>query len=97
MTTTVGEAASIEIKNISFNDESAIAPLEKFNEVYTSAEIYLTGELTIDFPEDVKIPVEPNQMVTAVLSGNRIKCALLWGGESDRTFEWAVCSGNIGD
>ena len=36
-------------------------------------QIYINGELTVDFPEDVKIPIEPNQMVTAVLSGNRIK------------------------
>jgi inner membrane protein len=33
----------------------------------------LTGELTIDFPEDVKIPVEPNQMVTAELVGSSLK------------------------
>ncbi len=38
-----------------------------------SLNIYLNGELTIDFPEDVNIPIEPNQMATAVLSGNRIK------------------------
>ncbi|MBW4536536.1 MAG: hypothetical protein KME09_21620 [Pleurocapsa minor HA4230-MV1] len=33
----------------------------------------MTGELTVDFPEDVKIPVEPNQMVTAELVGSSLK------------------------
>ncbi|MGL4884116.1 MAG: hypothetical protein ACRC8K_24125 [Waterburya sp.] len=69
-----------EIKNISFDDEEAlaklnevIAPLEELQQTYSGAEIYLTGELTVDFPEDVKIPIEPNQMVTAELVGSSLK------------------------
>ena len=73
VTTTVGEAARTEIKNLTFNDEDAIAPLEELQRAYPGAEIYLNGELTVDFPEDVKVPSEPNQMVTASLSGSRIK------------------------
>jgi inner membrane protein len=71
--TSVGEAARTEIRNITFNDESAMAPLEELRTAYPGAEIYINGELTVDFPEDVKIPLERNQMATAVLSGNRIK------------------------
>jgi inner membrane protein len=73
VSTTVGEAAKTEIKNLSFDDESAIAQLEELQSAYPGAEIYLNGELAIDFPEDVKIPVEPNQMVTAELVGSSIK------------------------
>jgi inner membrane protein len=73
VTTEVGEAAKTEIKNLTFNDEEAIATLEKLQQTYPSADIYLNGELTVDFPEDVKIPIEPNQMATASLVGNRIK------------------------
>ena len=73
VTTEVGEAARTEIRNLTFNDEDAIAPLEELQQAYPGADIYLNGELTVDFPEDIKIPLEPNQMVTAVLSGNRIK------------------------
>jgi inner membrane protein len=73
VSTTVGEAAKTEIKNLSFDDEEAIAQLEELQSAYPGAEIYLSGELTVDFPEDVKIPVEPNQMVTAVLSGSSLK------------------------
>jgi inner membrane protein len=80
VTTTVGETAKIEIKNISFDDEDAlaklnevIASLEELQQTYPGADIYINGELTVDFPEDVKVPSEPNQMTTAQLVGNRIK------------------------
>ncbi|MDJ0595029.1 MAG: metal-dependent hydrolase [Pleurocapsa sp. MO_226.B13] len=75
VTTTVGEAARTEIRNLTFNDEDAVAPLEELQQAYPNADIYiyLSGELTVDFPEDVKIPIEPNQMATAALLGNRIK------------------------
>ena len=88
MTTEVGKAARTEIKSISFDDESAlaklnevIAPLEELQWADASADIFLNGELMVDFPEDVKIPIEPNQMTTAALSGNRIRfeyCGLDW-------------------
>ncbi|MGK7937575.1 MAG: metal-dependent hydrolase [Xenococcaceae cyanobacterium] len=73
VTTEVGEAAKTEIKNITFNDEDAVAPLQELRNAYPDADIFLNGELTVDFPEDVKIPLEPNQMATAALNGNRIK------------------------
>jgi inner membrane protein len=73
VTTSVGEAATTEIRNITFNDESAIAPLQELQQAYPNADIYLNGQLTIDFPEDVKIPIEPNQMVTASVVRNNIR------------------------
>jgi inner membrane protein len=73
VTTSVGEAARTEIKNLSFDDEEAVAPLKELQQVYPNADIYLNGQLTIDFPEDVKIPIEPNQMVTASVVGSSVK------------------------
>jgi inner membrane protein len=73
VTTSVGEAARTEIRNISFNDEEAVAPLEELRTAYPNADIYLNGQLTIDFPEEVKIPIEPNQMVTASVVGSSVK------------------------
>ncbi len=73
VTITVGEAATTEIRNLTFNDESAIASLEELQRAYPGADIYLTGELGVDFPEDIKIPIESKQMVTAQLVGSRVK------------------------
>jgi inner membrane protein len=73
VSTVVGEAAKTEIKNLSFDDEEAIAQLSELQSAYSGAEIYLNGELAVDFPEDVKIPIEPNQMVTAEVVGSSLK------------------------
>ena len=73
VTITVGEAATTEIRNLTFNDESPISQLEELQNAYPGAEIYLNGELGVDFPEDVKIPISSKQMVTASLVGSRIK------------------------
>jgi inner membrane protein len=50
-----------------------IAQLTQLQQTYPGAKIYLNEEVTVDFPEDVKIPVEPNQMVTADVVGSSIK------------------------
>ena len=75
VTTEVGEAARTEIRNLTFNDEDAIASLLELRQAYPNADIYiyLNGELAVDFPEDIKIPLEPNQMVTASLVGSSLK------------------------
>ena len=73
VTTTVREAATTEIRNLTFNDESPIAQLEELHTAYPDADIYLNGELAVDFPEDVKIPIESKQMVTASLVGSRVR------------------------
>jgi inner membrane protein len=61
------------VRSITFNDENAVARLEELQKAYPNADIFLNGELAIDFPEDVKIPIEPNQMVTASVVGSSIK------------------------
>ena len=73
LTTDIGEAATTEIRNLTFNDEDAIPALEQLQRAYPGTDIYINGEITVDFPEDVRIPIESKQMATAALSGNRIK------------------------
>ena len=52
-----------------FNDESVIAPLQQLQAAYPNAAIYLSGSLTVDFPEEVKLPILPDQYQTVSLSG----------------------------
>ena len=72
VTTEVGEAATTEIRNISFNNEDAVAPLREIQENYPNSDIYISGELAIDFPEDIRISATKNNYATASLSGSRI-------------------------
>jgi inner membrane protein len=73
VSTEVGEAATTVVRSITFNDENAVAQLEELRTAYPNADIFLNGELAIDFPEDIKIPIEPNQMVTASIGGSSLK------------------------
>ena len=94
VTTTVGEAATTEIRNLTFNDESPIAQLEELQNAYPNADIYLNGELTVDFPEDVKIPIDSKQMVTASLVGSRVRLDYCSLESAIALIERTVCSRN---
>ncbi len=67
--TRVGEAATTQVRTISFNDEEAIAPLRELRDAYPNAAIYLSGTLTVDFPEEIKLPILPDQYQSISLSG----------------------------
>ncbi len=73
VTTTVGEAATTEIRNLTFNDEDAIPSLSNLQQTYPSSDIFVSGNLTVDFPEDIQIPFTKNEYATASLSGTKIK------------------------
>ena len=69
----MGEAAKTEVRTLSFNDESAIASLQQLQAAYPDAAIYLSGSLTVDFPEEVKLPILPDQYQTISLSGAAVQ------------------------
>ncbi|HAC65600.1 MAG TPA: metal-dependent hydrolase [Cyanothece sp. UBA12306] len=73
LTTTVGGSANTIIQTLSFNDEDAIESLQQLNNSYPNAAIYLTGNLTIDFPEEVKIKIEPEEYTVIELTGSSLK------------------------
>ena len=92
VTIEVDEAAKTKIINLSFNDESAVQPLQELQQADKDADIYSNGELTVDFPEDVKIPIEPNQITTAVLSGSSLKFSYCSLDSAIAISERTVCS-----
>jgi inner membrane protein len=71
--TTVGEAAVTEIRNLTFNDEEAIAPLEELQQNYPNSDVFVSGDLAVDFPEDIQIPFTKNNYATASLNGTTLK------------------------
>ena len=73
LTTEVGGVSRVNVSNITFNDEDAIASLENLKNSYPDAALFLNGQLSVDFPEDVRLPIEPKQMQKASLSGNSLK------------------------
>jgi inner membrane protein len=73
LTTTIGRPASTEIKNITFNDEDPIPKLEELKLAYPNNQLFIFGELTIDFPEDIELPIYANQIERISLTGNTLK------------------------
>jgi len=71
--TTVGEAARTEIRNLTFNDEDAIPSLSNLQQNYPNSDIFVSGNLTVDFPEDIQIPFTKNEYATTSLNGTTLK------------------------
>ena len=73
MTTTVGEAAVTEIRNLTFNDEDPIPALLELKQNYLNSDIFVSGDLAVDFPEDIQIPFTKNKHTTAFLNGTTLR------------------------
>ena len=71
--TSVGEAARTEIRNLTFNDEDAIPALREIQQSYPNADVFISGDLTVDFPEDIQIPFTKNNYTTGSLNGATLK------------------------
>jgi inner membrane protein len=44
-----------------------VTALLELQSAYPNASIYLSGSLTVDFPEEVKLPIQPDQYQTVSL------------------------------
>ncbi|MGK7882943.1 MAG: hypothetical protein AB4060_23005 [Crocosphaera sp.] len=73
LTTTIGQPANTIIQILTFDDEYAIAFIIELQTAYSNAAIYLTGNLTIDFPEEVKIKIEPEEYTVIELTRSSLK------------------------
>lgn len=73
LNTETGKPATTQIQNLTFNDENAIASLTQLSSNFPQAQIYLTGTLQIDLPDDVKLPNKSDQYPSAALTGTTLK------------------------
>lgn len=72
MNASVGEKSSIQTLSVNFNDEEIYPKLEELYSSHTGSAIYLSGQLSIDAPEEVTIQSPPGQLQTAVVTGATI-------------------------
>jgi inner membrane protein len=72
LTTEVGQTAATQIQTVAFEDERVTEKLQQLSAAHPNAAIYLSGSLTIDFPDEVAIAILPNQYPTAALSGTTL-------------------------
>ena len=72
LTTEVGEAAATTVQTLNFSDEDAVAKVREVAVAYPDASIYLSGSITVDFPEEISIPIQPDRYATMSLSGETV-------------------------
>ncbi len=72
LTISPGDKAQTQIQTLTFDDENAVPKLQQVRSQFPDAAVFVSGELTIDFPEDVEIPVQTGYP-TAVVTGSTLK------------------------
>lgn len=64
LTAKVGEKAMTLNQSLTFEDAEAISALKQLQQAYSNAEIYLSGTITVDFPEDITPDFPSNKIAT---------------------------------
>jgi hypothetical protein len=73
LTTSTGKPAKTTIQTLTFDDTEAIAQLSQLQSANPNAAIYLSGTLTVDFPEDIKVQVDPATYPVIEVTGSNVK------------------------
>ena len=73
--TAPGEALSRQTQTITLNDEDLGARLQQLLAETAGSEVYLSGSLTIDFPEEVRVASSSRQMQTLSKAGSAASLA----------------------
>jgi inner membrane protein len=68
-----GTPATSQVFTLDFEDENPLTTFEALRKKYPKSPIYLTGALTLDAPEEIKITSDPNTMLTATVEGGNLK------------------------
>jgi len=68
-----GAAATNQTFTLTFDDEDPLPTLEALQKKFPNSPIYLSGTLSLDLPEQIKITIDHNTMPTAVLEGSNLK------------------------
>ena len=74
-----GEPAQYQIIGVDFSEEEINPKLQQLMKV--NSLIFLTGTLTIDSPEEVRVSLDPKQLQTLIIIGNTVQlesCPVQW-------------------
>ena len=72
LTTEIGAVTTTTIQTVNFSDEPALPKLQVLQQAYPNAQIYLSGTVAVDFPEEIVVPIQPNQYATVTLAGETL-------------------------
>lgn len=92
---TIGEKSIIQTLGINFDEEEILPKLQSIASNHPNALIFLSGEIAIDSPEEIKIIISPNQFKTIVLSGNSLKLESCPLSLALKTLNYQFAKGNL--
>ena len=72
VTPTLGSPATTQVLSLAFNDEEIAPKLQEAMNSQPGAMILLSGQIVVDVPERVQLPVIPRNLQTASMSGQTV-------------------------
>ncbi|MEA5464884.1 metal-dependent hydrolase [Leptothoe sp. PORK10 BA2] len=75
LTTATGAAMTRTTQTLMLNDEDAVSRLQALRMANPSARVYLSGSITVDFPEEVRPTVLPRQLPAVAVVGESVELA----------------------
>ena len=73
LTTATGAAMTRTTQTLTLSDEDVVSRLQVVRMMQPSARIYLSGSITVDFPEDVRPTVLPRQLPAVTVVGESVE------------------------
>ncbi|MBD2078465.1 metal-dependent hydrolase [Leptolyngbya sp. FACHB-17] len=68
----VGSSATTQIQSVSLVDEPIVQKLSEIAGTYPNALILVSGSISVDLPENVRLPVVPNRYISAQTAGTSV-------------------------
>ncbi|MEA5467217.1 metal-dependent hydrolase [Leptothoe sp. PORK10 BA2] len=75
LTTATGEAMTRTTQTLTLSDEDAVSRLQALRMANPSARVYLSGSITVDFPEEVRPTSLPRQLPAVAVVGESVELA----------------------
>ena len=75
LTTVTGAAMTRTTQTLTLNDEDVVTRLQALRMANPSARIYVSGSITVDFPEEVRPTVLPRQLPAVAVVGDAVELA----------------------
>ena len=73
LSTTVGAPSTRQTQMLTFNDEEPSALLQQLAIAHSGRKVYLSGTLTVDYPEGIQLGAPGRGLQSATLSGESLK------------------------
>ena len=69
----VGRKITTRIESVTWVDEEILSRLSEMSDRYPDAQMYLTGSIEIDDPEQISIQAKPQQLATVTKQGRKLE------------------------